>query len=140
MSVVKWGSPQNNAQNQYRTVSENGGDEGSDSGQRSAFGDRFHLVRKRTTFENTSQIEKHLPDILGRALARSWIDPEFRTAFATSPLDLLARYEVFLPTNITIEYETKETLRPRIVVYEKAKFGMPRKRLLYLQLIMMAGK
>ena len=100
----------------------------------------FNLVRSRTTFENTSQIEKHLPDILGRALARSWIDPDFRNRFKSNPLKLLAQYNVFLPSNILIEYETKETTRPRIVVYEKPKYGLGRKRLLYLQLIMMAGK
>lgn len=137
MTVVKWGQSKDRVPDPYRSVSEQ---DAREEARRRPQGEAFNLVKNRTTFENTSQIERHLPDILGRALARSWIDPDFRNRFSSDPLSLLAQYDVFLPPNITIEYETKETLRPRIVVYEKPKYGLTRKRLLYLQLIMMAGK
>lgn len=136
MSVVNWGQSKGKVPETYRSVSEQGAQ--GDSGRRRGFD--FNLVKTPTAFESTTQIEKHLPDILGRALARSWIDPEFREKFATDPANLLAQYDVFLPSSITIEYETQETLRPRIVVYEKQAFGLGKKCLLYLQLIMMAGK
>lgn len=100
----------------------------------------FRLVEQRTRLQDTYEVERFLPDILGRALARSWIDPQFRTRFARDPKGTLAAFDVLLPETISIDYETREASRPRIVVYEKPRYGLTRKRLLYLQLIMMAGK
>jgi len=51
----------------------------------------------------------------------------------------LASYAVFLPENLTIEIETEGVTRPKVVVYEIGPLGKP-KRLMYLQLVMMAGK
>ena len=82
---------------------------------------------------------RFLPDILGRALARSWIDREFQTDFMLDPEGVLARYAVFLPPNVTTELETEGVTRPKVVVYETTRLGK-QKRLMYLQLVMMAGK
>lgn len=99
----------------------------------------FQLVRHQVHLQDTKKVEKHLPDILGRALARGWIDKDFRLSLMRSPKQLLANYGVFLPDNITIRTETTENQRQRIVVYE-AQPGGKQRRLLYLQLVMMAGK
>lgn len=97
------------------------------------------LVRRKTTLGNTDKVIRHLPDILGRALARSWIDPRFSDSLMSDPLGLLASHNVFLPDNIRIEIETTASERQRVVVYERGLDGRD-KRLLYLQLVMMAGK
>ena len=99
----------------------------------------FALVRRPTSFQDINRIEQHLPEILGRALARGWIDRNFTQALLTNPKGLLENYDVFLPDNITIEVETTEAQRQRILVYEHRTNGEKR-RVMYLQLVMMAGK
>lgn len=101
--------------------------------------DGFALVRRATNLQDIRRIETHLPEILGRALARGWIDANFSTALMSDPKGLLASYNVFLPDNISIEVETTASQRQRIVVYENRANGEKR-RVMYLQLVMMAGK
>lgn len=102
-------------------------------------GAKFGLVRQETYLRNTEQVKRFLPDILGRALARIWIDRTFRDRFAMDPIGTMAEYDVFLPEAIDVEFETEGVTRPRIVVYERRAVG-PRRRLLYLQLVMKAGQ
>ena len=101
--------------------------------------EEFKLVKKRTQFDSSEEVMRFLPDILGRALARSWIDREFQTDFMLDPEGVLARYAVFLPPNVTIELETEGVTHPKVVVYETTRLGK-QKRLMYLQLVMMEGK
>lgn len=96
------------------------------------------LVRSETRMADVPEVEKYLPEILGRALARGWIDRQFRTALARDPKGLLERHGVFLPDTISIEVETAPNARERIVVYEG--MGPGARRLLYLQLVMVAGR
>lgn len=99
----------------------------------------FVLVQKMTRLMSLTEIERHLPNILGRALARGWIDKNFQSAFMEDPKAMLSTYDVHLPDAIAIEVETEPGKRPRIVVYERTVAGTKR-RLLYLQLVMMAGR
>mgnify|MGYP000364804937 CR=1 FL=1 len=101
--------------------------------------DRFALVRRKTNLQDIARVERHLPEILGRAMARSWIDAGFAEALMADPEGLLARYGVFLPSNVRIDLETSPTQRQRIIVHELMPNGEAR-RLMYLQLVMMAGK
>ena len=103
-------------------------------------GQDFDLVRHETHLRNRSQVERFLPDILGRALARIWIDTTFRLRFETDPKGTLSDYGVHLPEAISIDFVTEGTIRPQAVVYERTAPDAPRRRLLYLQLVMMAGK
>ena len=100
----------------------------------------FDLVQQETHLRNRSQVERFLPDILGRALARIWIDPMFRDRFSGDPKRTLAEYGVHLPETIHIDFVTEGSLRPQVVVMEQTRPDAPRRRLLYLQLVMMAGK
>jgi hypothetical protein len=99
----------------------------------------FALVRQSTHLQDIARVERHLPEILGRALARAWIDADFSDTLRADPKGLLAHYKVFLPTTVSIELETTETQRQRIVVYENRQHG-DRRRVMYLQLVMLAGK
>ncbi|ESW61942.1 MAG: hypothetical protein Q27BPR15_03710 [Rhodobacter sp. CACIA14H1] len=100
----------------------------------------YDLVKRETRLRNRAQVERHLPEILGRALARIWIDPGFRDRFAADPVGTLAYYDVFLPDSIEIDFVTEGTTRPQVVVYERTIRAMPRKRLLYLQLVLTAAR
>ncbi len=98
----------------------------------------FALVRRSTNLHDLARVERHLPDILGRALARGWIDADFGAALMADPKGLLARYDVFLPDDVILQTELTETGRQRIVVYETETTGV-RRRVMFLQLVMMAG-
>ncbi|NIY70905.1 hypothetical protein HCZ30_00480 [Marivivens donghaensis] len=100
----------------------------------------YDLVRNETYLNDASEVEKYLPDILGRALARIWIDDQFRQRFAHSPVETLAAYGVYLPRTISIDFVTEGTPRPQIVVYETKRMGLQRRRLMSLRLMMMAGQ
>lgn len=99
----------------------------------------FALVRQSTHLQDIARVERHLPEILGRALARAWIDKDFSDKFYSDPKNLLSCYNVFLPSTVSIELETTETQRQRIVVYENRQ-NSKRRRVMYLQLVMLAGK
>lgn len=101
-------------------------------------GTGFGLVRQETHLRDTDQVKRYLPDILGRALARIWIDRGFRDRFAEDPIGTMEEYNVYLPESIDVEFVADGVSRPRIVVYERRMAG-PRRRLLYLHLVMMAG-
>ena len=107
-------------------------DENAGSGVRLVNGD-VHLV-------NRKDVQKRLPDILGKALALIWIDKEFNDQFSRDPQGTLTNHGVHLPENMVIEFQKPGTDRPRIVVYERRPNSKFKLRVFYLQLVMMAGR
>ena len=86
--------------------------------------------------ESEADIQKYLPDVLGQALARTWIDKRFLDAFFDYPVETLERGGVYLPETIQLEFFKEEKSRPKVTVFEKTKNG--RKKILELKLIMVA--
>ena len=101
---------------------------------------RYALVADQTTFKSRDDVKERLPEILGKALALIWIDREFADLFARDPQGTLEGEGIFLPENMLIEFQKPGTDRPRIVVYEKRPNSNFKLRILYLQLVMMAGR
>jgi hypothetical protein len=122
----------------YRTATGSAGQARGPAPEAGAEGD-FRLVRNPVDLTDARLVERFLPDILGRALARSWVDGDFRERLTEDPKALLAEHEVYLPGSIWIETQTGSNGRPMIVVHERQPDGALR-RLLYLQLVMLAGK
>jgi 16S rRNA G966 N2-methylase RsmD len=91
-------------------------------------------------FETREDVRNFLPDILGKTLARIWIDPEFHNNFASNPLKALAENGVMLPENIVVEFQKQDSQRPRVVVFEQKLGSKFKLRIFYLQLVMMAGR
>ena len=100
----------------------------------------LQLVSDELHLANRDEVRNRLPDILGKALARIWIDPEFHRDFSTNPQKTLEEHGVFLPDTMIIEFQKPESDRPRIVVYEKKPHSKFKMRIFYLQLVMMAGR
>ena len=100
----------------------------------------FSLVDKAIYLNNKKDVKAILPDVLGRVLARIWIDPEFRDAFKSNPQKTLEFHGIFLPEEMTLEFQKPDSDRPRIVVYEKKQGIKYRLRVLHLQLVMIAGR
>jgi hypothetical protein len=86
--------------------------------------------------ETEADIQKYLPDVLGQALARTWIDKRFLDAFFEYPVEILERGGVYLPEKIQLEFVKEEKSRPKVTVFEKTRSG--RKKILELKLIMVA--
>ncbi len=100
----------------------------------------LNISERLQHFKNREEVKKFLPDILGRVLARIWIDSEFREEFSVDPQKTLEFNGVYLPEDMYIEFQKPNSDRPKIVVYQqrpKSKFKL---RVLYLQLVMMAGR
>ena len=100
----------------------------------------FELVSGNIHFETRDDVRSLLPDILGKVLARVWIDPVFHKSFSRDPQATLEKGGVFLPDTMSIEFQKADSDRPRIVVYERKENSKFRLRVLYLQLVMMAGR
>ena len=77
------------------------------------------LVEKEIFLESRQEVKKYLPEILGRVLARIWIDQDFKLAFKNDPLKTLSDNGVFLPEEMYLEFHKADTKRPKIIVYEK---------------------
>ena len=98
------------------------------------------ITQKLHHLKSRADVRKYLPDILGRVLARVWIDTEFKDEFARDPQKTLEFNGVYLPEDMKIEFQKPNSDRPRIVVYEQRPNSRFKLRVLYLQLVMMAGR
>ncbi len=98
------------------------------------------LAGEDVTLHDREEVRKRLPDILGRALARAWLDPEFERGFSLDPIRALQEGGVHLPATMLIEVTKSVADRPKIVVYEQQEGSKFKSRVLYLQLVMVAGK
>jgi hypothetical protein len=88
--------------------------------------------------ETKQDIQTYLPDVIGQALARTWVDKRFLDAFFEYPNEILERGGVYLPDRIELEFIKEEKSRPKVTVFEKTRNG--RKKLLELKLIMVAER
>ena len=86
--------------------------------------------------ESENQIQKYLPEVLGQALARTWIDKRFLDAFYKYPVEILERGGVYLPDSVSVEFKKEKNQRPKVIVYENDK--NKKRKLLELKLVMVA--
>ena len=83
------------------------------------FNHALELVDKDLILKNRTEVKKYLPDILGRVLARIWIDQPFKESFKSNPRKVLNDNGVFLPDDMILEFQKPNSDRPKIIVYEK---------------------
>ena len=100
----------------------------------------FELVNGNLKLQSREDVRSLLPDILGKVLARVWLDSSFHREFSQDPQKTLESNGVFLPENMSIEFQKQNTDRPRIVVFEQKPGSKFKLRVFYLQLVMMAGR
>ena len=100
----------------------------------------FQLVDGRVDLQNRDDVKEQLPDILGRVLARAWLDKEFLEEFRENPLGVLANAGVHLPNTMHIEFQKANSDRPKVVVFEQPENSKLKLRVFYLQLVMVAGR
>ena len=98
----------------------------------------FKLVDEDVSLDNRDAVKDQLPEILGRALARSWIDHTYKAQLISDVKSTLANGGVAIPDEYDCEYEKKNGQRAKIVVYERT--GKLRLRVCGLHLTMMATR
>ena len=98
------------------------------------------LVDKDLYLKNREDVKNFLPDILGRVLARIWIDTHFKESFKSNPEIVLSENGVFLPNDMILEFQKPNSDRPKIIVYEKKADSNFKVRVVQLQLVMLAGR
>jgi uncharacterized membrane-anchored protein len=86
--------------------------------------------------ETEDQIQEFLPEVLGQALARTWIDSRFLDAFYKFPVEVLERGGIYLPDHISVEFKKEQKSRPKVIVYENSI--NTKRKILELKLIMVA--
>ena len=63
------------------------------------------LVREELYLADRQAVREQLPDILGRVLARIWIDEKFHHDFSMNPRGTLETNGVFLPETMDVEFQ-----------------------------------
>jgi hypothetical protein len=89
---------------------------------------------------NPKEIKEKILDYLGAVLARCWIDRTLLLDIERDAHRTLRHLGILLPDEIEIKVERTNKDRPRLVIYEADESRRFRRRICYLQLIMMAGR
>jgi hypothetical protein len=89
---------------------------------------------------DSRQLKERIIDYLGAVLARCWIDRSLLNQIEANPHRALRSLGILLPDEIDIKVERLNKERPRLVIFEYNHERTYRRRICYLQLIMMAGK
>ncbi len=99
----------------------------------------FNLVEDDIELIDRESVKRYLPDILGRALARSWIDTDYKKALSFDVKSTLAKGGVLVPDEYECQYEASSGQRAKIVVYEKTSSNF-KIRVCGLSLTMVASR
>jgi hypothetical protein len=92
------------------------------------------------TVINKADVKDRIMDYLGAVLSRCWFDKELLRGLENNPHRALRRIGVLLPKDLDLKLERLDLQRPRLVLYEWNKERTFKKRICYLQMIMLAGK
>lgn len=85
-------------------------------------------------------IRERVVDYLGAVLAKCWSDPTLRDQLEESPHQTLLDQGIVLPDELDVALERRNKDRPRLVIYEWNEERSFKRRVCYLQLIMLAGR
>lgn len=100
----------------------------------------FHQEPPIEIVIDSRQLKEKIIDYLGAVLAQCWIDRGLIDRIDADPHRALRSLGILLPDEIDIKVERPNKTRPRLVIYEYNQSRTFRRRICYLQLIMMAGQ
>ena len=89
-------------------------------------------------YATREEVKKHLPDICGKMLAKSWHDEEFAERLASDINKTFRDNGIILPDIFRLEYEKTSGQRAKISIYEQVEKTKFKLRVCSLTLTMMA--
>lgn len=101
--------------------------------------DDFEREPPIRTVIDSQQLKERIVEYLGAVLARCWFDKNLLDDIEIDPHRALRHVGILLPDEIDIKVERPHKERPRLVIYEYNRERTFRRRICYIQLIMMAG-
>lgn len=105
-----------------------------------ALSDGFQAEPPISFVIDPQNVRERIVDYLGAVLARCWIDPNLMDELDKAPHRALRHIGIVLPDEFDLRVERPHRDRPRLVLYECNQERTFKRRICYLQLIMMAGK
>jgi len=109
-------------------------------GHRPEADENFEQEPPIETVIDAEQIKEKVMDYLGAVLARCWYDKQLLKGLETNAHRTLRHLGILLPDELEIVFEKSNKERPRILIYEWNKERSFKRKICYLQMIMMAGR
>jgi len=85
-------------------------------------------------------VKDRVMEYLGAVLARCWYDKELLYGLEHHAHKALRHIGILLPNELDIKIERKDRQRPKLVIYEWNTERTFKRRVCYLQMIMLAGR
>jgi hypothetical protein len=92
------------------------------------------------TVIDSTDIKDRVMEYLGAVLARCWYDKQLLYGLEHYAHKALRHIGILLPDELDIKIERKDKQRPRLIIYEWNKERTFKRRVCYLQMIMLAGR
>lgn len=92
------------------------------------------------TVIDPEQIKERVMDYLGAVLARCWYDKQLLRDMERNAHTTLRHLGILLPDELEISFEKKDRARPKILIHEWNQERTFKRKVCYLQMIMMAGR
>jgi hypothetical protein len=92
------------------------------------------------TVISAADIKERVMDYLGAVLARCWYDKDLLCSLQINAHRALRHLGILLPDELDIFFEKKDKQRPKIIIYEWNQERTFRRKVCYLQMMMMAGR
>ena len=92
------------------------------------------------TVIDAAQIKDRIMEYLGAVLARCWFDKDLLSNLEKDAHRTLRHVGIVLPDELEIRIERTNKERPRLIIYEHNQERTFKRRVCYLQMIMLAGR
>ena len=102
--------------------------------------DDFQREPPVDTVINAEDIKEKVMDYLGAVLARCWYDKKLLAGLELNAHRTLRHLGILLPPELEIKFEKANRERPKLLIYEWNKERTFKRKVCYLQMMMMAGR
>lgn len=92
------------------------------------------------TVIDSADVKDRVMEYLGAVLSRCWYDKQLLLGLEYDAHKALRHIGILLPDELDIKMERKDKQRPKLVIYEWNRERTFKRRVCFLQMIMLAGR